>query len=532
MMERKAGYVVGEVDTGSFIFVSDLESYPPRHEYLVIPRVRERVGDKIRHVDVLAQVNKISNYSDILGQGLSLEELEALISRYTATTKVYGTAKVLGYLNERDEVIVPRSAAIPGQEVFVAPSDLLERFFTKNTGKGIPVGGLITREEVKVQIDPNGFRKHVAVIAQTGAGKSYLVGLILENLLPLGATIIVLDPNSDYVKMKRTSDNRPTAIAEDVVIYRPPGIKGRRYSDEDIGGADSYTIDFSKLTDNQIFEVAGISSGWVNIRAAITDALKALEGIYGPKQLVDRLNQMALAEEDSKRREAAGSAANYIRRLISYSVWGSQNIPIDDLVKPKHMSVIDLAGLQRNVSQYIVQKTLDDIWSLAVTGGLLYPIFVVLEEAHNFAPGTQVVSHSGCLEIIEKIAAEGRKFGIFQMVITQRPGKISSNVLSQCNSQIIMRLTNPDDMSAVRRSSEGLSEDLFNDLPGLNKGEAVIVGELTKIPTMIKISGRTSGEGGSDIDLDEALNRALEAYNRDKKLTPEHAEIKEPKSRW
>jgi DNA helicase HerA-like ATPase len=532
LMERKAGYVVGEVDTGSFIFVSDLESYPPRHEYLVIPRVRERVGDKIRHVDVLAQVNKISNYSDILGQGLSLEELEALISRYTATTKVYGTAKVLGYLNERDEVIVPRSAAIPGQEVFVAPSELLERFFTKNTGKGIPVGGLITREEVKVQIDPNGFRKHVAVIAQTGAGKSYLVGLILENLLPLGATIIVLDPNSDYVKMKRTSDNRPTAIAEDVTIYRPPGIKGRRYSDEDIGGADSYTIDFSKLTDSQIFEVAGISSGWVNIRAAITDALKALEGIYGPKQLVDRLNQMALAEEDSKRREAAGSAANYIRRLISYSVWGSQNIPIDDLVKPKHMSVIDLAGLQRNVSQYIVQKTLDDIWSLAVTGGLLYPIFVVLEEAHNFAPGTQVVSHLGCLEIIEKIAAEGRKFGIFQMVITQRPGKISSNVLSQCNSQIIMRLTNPDDMSAVRRSSEGLSEDLFNDLPGLNKGEAVIVGELTKIPTMIKISGRTSGEGGSDIDLDEALNRALEAYNRDKKLTPEHAEIKEPKSRW
>ena len=140
--------------------------------------------------------------------------------------------------------------------------------------------------------------------------------------------------------------------------------------------------------------------------------------------------------------------------------------------------------------------------------------------------------HSGCLEIIEKIASEGRKFGIFLLVVTQRPGKISSNVLSQCNSQIIMRLTNPDDMSAVRRSSEGLSEDLFNDLPGLNKGEAVVVGELTKIPTMIKISGRTSGEGGSDIDLDEALSKALEAYNRNKKMKPEEAEIKEPKSRW
>ena len=60
----------------------------------------------------------------------------------------------------------------------------------------------------------------------------------------------------------------------------------------------------------------------------------------------------------------------------------------------------------------------------------------------------------------------------------------------------------------------------------------VVVGELTKIPTMIKVSGRVSGEGGSDIDLDDALRRALEAYNRDKKMEPEKAEIKEPKSRW
>ena len=117
------------------------------------------------------------------------------------------------------------------------------------------------------------------------------------------------------------------------------------------------------------------------------------------------------------------------------------------------MSIIDLAGLQSNVTQYIVQKTLSDIWQLAVTGGLQFPIFVVLEEAHNFAPADQGGFSSG---IIERIAAEGRKFGIFLLVITQRPNKINSNVLSQCNSQIIMRLTNPEDMKAVRNSSEGL----------------------------------------------------------------------------
>ena len=170
MMDKKAGYIVGEVDTGNFGFISDLESYPLRHEYLVIPRVRERVDNEVKEVDVLAQVKRISNYSDILGDRLSLEELESIITRYTATTKVYGTAKVLGYLDEQDEVVFPRSAAIPGQKVYIASSAMLERFFTRNQGKGITVGSLITRKEVKVQIDPNGFRKHVAVIAQTGVG--------------------------------------------------------------------------------------------------------------------------------------------------------------------------------------------------------------------------------------------------------------------------------------------------------------------------------------------------------------------------
>ena len=73
-----------------------------------------------------------------------------------------------------------------------------------------------------MRIDPNGFRKHVAVIAQTGAGKSYLVGLILERLLPMGATIIVFDPNSDYVMMRQDPLGNSTDIAEDVVVYRPP----------------------------------------------------------------------------------------------------------------------------------------------------------------------------------------------------------------------------------------------------------------------------------------------------------------------
>lgn len=532
MSLRKVGYIVGEVETHGFAFVSDLENFPPRHEYLVIPEVRERVGDGFKNVDVLAQVTRVANYSDIVGERLSLNELEALMARYGSAPKVFGTAKILGYL-DGVEVKHPRSAAVPGQEVFIAPTQLLERFFTKDIDSGIEIGGLVTREEVRVRIDPNGFRRHVAVIAQTGAGKSYLVGVILERLLPMGATIIVFDPNSDYVMMRKDRKGDPTEIVDDVVVYRPPGIKGRRYTDDDIGGAVDYTIDFSSLTPDEVADVAGISASWAVIRGAVTEALKGLSGIYSPTQLEEELDSLT-ADQNKRLAGGAERALTYIRRLRDYEIWGSKDIPLDELVKPKRMSIIDLAGLQRKVSEYIVAKTLSEAWSLAVTGNLEHPVFVVLEEAHNYAPGGFRVQGKASY-IVDRIASEGRKFSIFLLVVTQRPKKISENVLSQCNSQIIMRLTNPNDMSAVRQSSERLSEDLFNDLPGLNRGEAIIVGELTKVPTMVKVSGRVSEEGGSDIDVVEALKRALEAYEIEKighLSSQEEIREKEPKSKW
>jgi len=511
MSQHRVGYIAGEVDTRTFTFVSDLEHFPPRHEYLVIPKVKERTGEGFRTVDVLAQVTRIANYSDIIGEKLSLNELQVIMERYGSATKVFGTASILGYIDGKD-VKHPRSAAVPGQEIFIAPTQLLEQFFTRDIESGIDIGGLVTREEVHVRIDPNGFRKHMAIIAQTGAGKSYLVGLILERLLPMGATIIVFDPNSDYVMMRKDRNGNSTDITQDVVIYRPPGVQGRRYTDDEIGGTIDYTIDFSTLTSDEVADIVGIPPSWAVIREAINQAVKNLSGVYYPEQLEEQLNQ---STSNTNKRLAGGAkrALTYIKRLKDYKMWGSKDIPLEELIRPKRMSIIDLAGLQSQVSEYIVDKSLSEMWALAVTGELKHPIFIVLEEAHNFAPGEFRGKTS---YTIERIAAEGRKFRIFLIVVTQRPKKISENVLSQCNSQIIMRLTNPADMQAVRQSSERLSEDLFQDLPGLNRGEAVIVGELTKVPTMVKISGRSSAEGGSDIDVVEALSKALKEYALEK----------------
>jgi DNA helicase HerA-like ATPase len=109
---------------------------------------------------------------------------------------------------------------------------------------------------------------------------------------------------------------------------------------------------------------------------------------------------------------------------------------------------------------------------------------------------------------VNTVAAEGRKFGVFLVVITQRPSKIADDTLSQCASQLIMRLTNPDDQKAVQRASEVISQALLENLPGLNQGEVVVLGRLTRIPAMVKVSGRVGAEGGADINLVERFEHA------------------------
>lgn len=511
----KVGYVVGEANTQEFTFVTDTEKAPARLEYLVLENVQENTEDGKRSVDILAQVTNLKTTSEVLGDDLSLDELESIQQRYESAPRIYGTAKILGYLTEkagRKIVVNPRSAALPGHEVRIADDDFLKRFFTKDIESGLEIGSLITRSSVPVNLDPNGLRRHLAIIAQTGAGKSYLSGLVIEQLLQLGGTVLIFDPNSDYVRMRyehREDESEApveTDFADSIEIYRPPGVAGRRFDDEEIGGSEEFTARFSELTNQDLFNFARVPSNATRIQQAIRTARENLEdeGDYGPDDLLQELEVIA-GTDGHEAQGGASRAREYVRQLTGLDIWGYNDLPVDDILEPMQASVVDLAGVPSYVSEFVVDKTLSDIWQRASTGDLSHPVFIVLEEAHNFVP-EEGSSYSA--STINTVASEGRKFGMFLTTITQRPGKIDQETLSQCNSQIVMRLTNPVDQNAVRQASESMTEDLLGDLPGLNVGEAIVTGELTRVPAMVDISGRESAEGGSDIDLTSALEEA------------------------
>jgi DNA helicase HerA-like ATPase len=533
--EHEAGFIVGETSPLEFTFVSSSELLPPRLEYLVVPGVEEKSSsdaatevNAATPVNLLAQVVEIGIDSSVLSESLTYDETMAILrGAYAPQPKMYGKARVIGYL-AHGGVRIPRCAAMPGSTVYVASDAFLQQFFSVDVTAGVHIGSLINRSNVSVLLDPNGLRRHLAIIAQTGAGKSYLAGKFFESLLQQGATILVFDPNSDYVQLRKQAgqEHRPyhsaekTSFAEDIVIYRIPGIQGRRFPDALIGDVRPFTARFAELDHNEIADLAGISERASNQRQAIERACEQLQKAgadYRPQELITALKSLANgsnegAEEanqdealSSEEKRAARKAAQYIEDLRRFPIWDYHDVDIQELLQPQRLTVLDLAGADKVVAAYAAERILRETWKRAITGQLHHPVFIVLEEAHNLIPAN---SQTRASRIINTIAAEGRKFRVFLTLITQRPSKINPDTLSQCGSQIIMQLTNPDDQRAVQKASEAISAELLADLPGLNKGEAVVSGQLTRIPVMVRISGRLSAEGGSDVDIVDELKRA------------------------
>jgi DNA helicase HerA-like ATPase len=150
---------------------------------------------------------------------------------------------------------------------------------------------------------------------------------------------------------------------------------------------------------------------------------------------------------------------------------------------------------------------------LAVEGEenyLPYPTFVLIEEAHNFAPAASDLVSS---QVLKTILSEGRKFGVAVGLISQRPGKLDADVLSQCMTQFILRIVNPVDQARVAESVESVGRDLLKELPALSKGQAIVAGTAVNTPVLCRIRHRITEHGAEDVD---APARWLEWFAEDR----------------
>ena len=199
------------------------------------------------------------------------------------------------------------------------------------------------------------------------------------------------------------------------------------------------------------------------------------------------------------------SLIGWILSLEQLGLFGKADNPsINDLVRPGQLTIVDLSDIvdmrkKQIIVAYFARKLFDERRQRRVP-----PFTIVLEESHQFAP--EKMSKEGAISrgIIETIAREGRKFGAGICLVSQRPINLSTTALSQCNTHIILRVTNPYDLKHIGETSEGLDNRSLDMITSLRTGEALIVGEAVNYPCFFKVRKKLSQDSRHEISLEKA----------------------------
>jgi DNA helicase HerA-like ATPase len=438
--------------------------------------------------------------------------------------------ETIGFFSELiGDFINPRIPPTPGQQVFLASNRMLTKMLSpKQRGEegAAHIGSLLTRkrDEVPVVLSVKDVvSTHLAVLASTGAGKSYAAGVLIEELLMPNnrAAALIVDPHSEYGTLQEIHKHPSFSSADykpEVKIFTPGKIKVR----------------ISTLTEADIVYL--LPEMTEKMRTFLSQAYKALINTRGAERgtwgFNDLLNEvLALRYEDAKG-QGGGNVSTIdglewrLRRRFDQSHIFSdhEHIPLQDLFRPGQCTVLQLSEIEENEQQVIVGALLRrtnkarvaTVRGNAATGdeSLPYPVFVLLEEAHRYAPaGQQVVSTN----ILKQILSEGRKFGVGIGLITQRPGKLDQDVLSQCMTQFIMRIVNPIDQQTIASSVEGAGRRLLDELPALTKGQVIVSGVAVNTPVLAAVRQRITKHGGETIDAPGEWRKYFSASSREKR---------------
>jgi len=184
--------------------------------------------------------------------------------------------------------------------------------------------------------------------------------------------------------------------------------------------------------------------------------------------------------------------------------------------EPKYITVLDLSGLPTEVRAIcvgVLARLCFDYryWDIDPEN---LPIALILEEAHSYIPEEDKSSYSICLERIERIAKEGRKYGISLIVVSQRPSNVSSTVLSQCGTFITLRLTSDLDQNKIRRLLPDTLENQASILPSLRDGEALVTGDAMILPGKVYFYEPSPRPKSNDVRFHKSWSEGVpEGYN-------------------
>jgi uncharacterized protein len=175
--------------------------------------------------------------------------------------------------------------------------------------------------------------------------------------------------------------------------------------------------------------------------------------------------------------------------------------------------VVDLSGVPNEVAgvaSALIARTLFNlkVWQ-SPEERAADPVLLVCEEAHRYVPNRGEAQYEAAQEAIRRIAKEGRKYGIGLLLVSQRPSEVEETVLSQCNSWIVMRVTNDSDREHVRGILPDSMAGLSKMLSGLRRQEAIFVGQAAMLPSRVLIRNLPPQQvpRSNDVDFDKGWQR-------------------------
>ena len=435
---------------------------------------------------------------------------------------------------------------LPLQKVYLTPRSEFGFIYGQETGAVIQIGEHVGSGGTPCYADINDLLgKHTAIMGSTGSGKSGTVAAILHAILDRGVNasyqnwhpqIIILDPHNEY---GAAFPDHVRLCTDENTLNLPYWL----FNLEEmvslfVGKTEEAATSQTNIIKNALLvarqdgaEKIGISSTDITIDSPIPFILGNPDGldVFGKRNgvldevgFIGAINKQRPSNQNQRDHEGFNKVIRKIDSLCKDSrlkfmmqSWDGASDPFPSIVNQflsdgNPIRIVDLSGVPNEVAgatSSVIARTLFSIklWQTREERES-NPVLLVCEEAHRYVPNRGEAQYEAAQDAIKRLAKEGRKYGIGLMLISQRPSEVEATVLSQCNSWIVMRITNDSDRGHVQSVLPDGLAGLTKILSGLRRREAIFVGQAAMLPSRIMIRDLVK-EGkelprSQDIDFD------------------------------
>jgi DNA helicase HerA-like ATPase len=414
------------------------------------------------------------------------------------SNELKGEATILGEYEEGTFQLSPcRIPVSINSEVKIPAKGLISKIISYKGTPGIYLGDIVTSSDNTdpYLLSPRFLERHVLCVASTGAGKSYSIGVLLEEVILhfKDASVLLFDLHNEYwgLSQKNTSEEIKYLSMEN---YSPRGFNKEIlvFNKDSIGLGSQFDLP-------RLRRLIDLTSAQENVLSAVLEGLTGLEEIK---------NKIKTSDIHPATKDNLILKINSLQKETSFS----SSLDISSLIKKGQISIIRLDQYiddkRRNI---LVNELLTLIFELKTQNKIEshQEVIVIVEEAHRYAQKS---------EILARIAREGRKFGLYEILVSQRPGDLPDNIIANMNTLIALRIKSEKDITKIRLM-EGIENETVSILPHLTRGEAMLVGLQDGLSSPVKVKIRPRLTKHIDPQVDK-MPDSIRIYKRKSKITP------------